>query len=65
MPTALHKTIRREIEIDGERFTVTISPEGLRLTKRRFRNGVALSWKSMWLKRAIGARRPADSSDKG
>jgi len=48
MAIKLQKTIRREIEIDGERFTVMISPSGLRLTKKRFRSGVALSWKSMW-----------------
>jgi hypothetical protein len=48
MATKLDKTIRREIEIDGEPFTVAISPSGFRLTKKRFRSGVALSWKSLW-----------------
>ncbi len=48
MATKLQKTVRREIEIDGEPFTVMISPSGLRLTKKRFRSGVALSWKSIW-----------------
>ncbi len=48
MSTKLGKTIRREIEIDGEPFTVTISPHGLRLTRKRFRSGVAVSWKSLW-----------------
>ena len=48
MATKLDKTIRREIEIDGEPFTIAISPEGFRLTKKRFRSGVALSWKMLW-----------------
>lgn len=48
MATKLDKTIRREIEIDGESFTIAISPEGLRLTKKRFRSGVAISWKALW-----------------
>jgi hypothetical protein len=48
MATKLDKTIRREIEIDGEPFTISISPHGFRLTKKRFRSGVALSWKSLW-----------------
>jgi hypothetical protein len=48
MSTRLEKTIRREIEIDGEEYTVTISPKGFRLTKKRFRSGVALSWKAVW-----------------
>ncbi|HXD49164.1 MAG TPA: hypothetical protein VN600_10335 [Gemmatimonadaceae bacterium] len=48
MATKLDKTIRREIEIDGEPFTIAISPDGFRLTKKRFRSGVALSWKTLW-----------------
>jgi hypothetical protein len=48
MATKLDKTIRREIVIDGEPFTVAISPTGFRLTKKRFRSGVALSWKALW-----------------
>ena len=48
MPTKLAKTIFREVDIDGETFTIAISPEGVRLSKKRFRSGVALSWKSLW-----------------
>ena len=48
MPTKLDKVIRREIEIDGEPYTILISPDGFRLTKKRFRSGVALSWKTVW-----------------
>jgi hypothetical protein len=48
MATKLEKPIRREIEIDGEPYTVIISPDGLRVTRKRFRSGVALSWKSIW-----------------
>jgi hypothetical protein len=48
MPTKLEKTILREVEIEGETFTIAISPEGVRLSKKRFRSGVALSWKLLW-----------------
>ena len=48
MATKLDKTIRREIVIDGEPFTISISPHGFRLTRKRFRSGVALSWKTLW-----------------
>jgi hypothetical protein len=48
MTTKLEKVIRREIEIEGERYTVAISPQGLKLTKKRFRSGMALSWKALW-----------------
>lgn len=47
MSTKLEKPIRREIEIDGERFTLIVAPDGLRLTKKRFRSGLAVSWKAL------------------
>ena len=50
MATKLQRTIRREIIIDGEPYTVAISPDGLRLTKKRFRSGVEMSWKAIWTK---------------
>lgn len=48
MSTKLVKEIRREIEIDGEPFTVAISPSGVKLTRKRFRSGRALSWRALW-----------------
>lgn len=63
MSTKLDKTIRREIEIDGEPFTIAISPEGFRLTKKRFRSGVALSWKMLWARNADDATASAASPD--
>jgi hypothetical protein len=66
MSTKLDKTIRREIEIDGEPFTITISPNGFRLTRKRFRSGVALSWKTLWSRQGGDtllppSREPADT----
>ncbi len=63
MSTKLQKTIRREIEIDGEPFTIAISPEGFRLTKKRFRSGVALSWKMLWARHGNDADASAGMSD--
>jgi len=48
MATKLERTIRREITIDGEPYTIAISPDGLRLTRKRFRSGVVMSWKTIW-----------------
>ena len=48
MATKLQKEIRREIEIDGEPFTVAISPTGVKLTRKRFRSGRTLSWRALW-----------------
>ena len=48
MTLKLTTPLRREIEIDGEPFTVVISAEGIRLTRKRFRSGRALSWRALW-----------------
>ena len=48
MATKLLKEIRREIDIDGEPFTVAISPSGVKLTRKRFRSGRSLSWRALW-----------------
>ena len=45
MTLKLTTPLRREIDIDGEPFTVVISAEGIRLTRKRFRSGRALSWR--------------------
>ena len=47
MVTKLDKPIRREITINCEPYVLTIAPEGLRLTRKRFRSGVALSWRAV------------------
>jgi hypothetical protein len=47
MPTKLQKPIRREVDIDGEPYTVTIAPDGLKLTRKGFRKGSEVSWRSL------------------
>jgi len=47
MTTKLEKELRREISIDGEPYTVTIWPEGVRLTLKGHRKGQELSWKDL------------------
>jgi hypothetical protein len=63
MTTKLTTTIRREIEIDGEPYTVIISPDGLRLTRKRFRSGIALSWKALRNQRATAQSVRLSTSD--
>jgi hypothetical protein len=48
MATKLTHEIRREITIGDEPFTVVISPQGLRLSRKRFRSGRELTWESLW-----------------
>lgn len=47
MATKLDKTIKREIELDGQAYMVTISPEGVKLTQKGFRKGREVSWKEL------------------
>ena len=47
MATKLTHEIRREIEIDGQLYTVVISPQGLRLSRKRFRSGRRMSWRTL------------------
>ncbi len=48
MATKLTHAIRREIIIDQEPFTVVISPDGLRLSRKRFRSGRQMTWEALW-----------------
>ncbi len=47
MATKLEKTIRREIELDGQPFTVTISPSGVKLTQKGYRKGREITWNDL------------------
>ena len=44
MTTKLETTLKREIDIKGQPFTLAISPVGLKLTAKGKRNGRELSW---------------------
>jgi hypothetical protein len=44
MMTPLDRPLRREINIDGKAYTVTLDPFGLKLTRKAHRNGVELRW---------------------
>ena len=46
MTTKLEGALKREIEIDGEPYTVTLTPEGLTLTPKGRRKGYALEWRA-------------------
>jgi hypothetical protein len=47
MTTKLDKTIKREIDIDGQAYTVAISPEGVKLTQKGFRKGQEVTWQQL------------------
>jgi hypothetical protein len=70
MATKLDKTIKRELEHKGVLYTVAISPDGIRVTRKGARKGHEVSWDSVIsgdaelyrdLKISIDALKPGDS----
>ena len=47
MATKLEKTLKRELDIDGDPYTLTISPDGLKLVPKGKRNGHEVAWKDI------------------
>ena len=47
MATKLDKTVKREIDIDGEAWMLAISPEGLKLTRKGHSKGHEIAWKDL------------------
>ena len=44
MTTPLEKELKREVDVQGQPFTLTVSPHGLKLVPKGKRNGVELRW---------------------
>ena len=47
MATKLDKTLKREIDVSGNPFMLSISPEGLKLVPKGKRNGLEIAWKDL------------------
>lgn len=47
MATKLDRALKRELEIDGQTYTATISPEGIKVVPKGKRNGPFVSWRSI------------------
>jgi hypothetical protein len=45
--TKLEGILKREIDIDGKAWVLTLSPEGLKLTEKGHRKGHELKWKDL------------------
>jgi hypothetical protein len=47
MATKLNKLLKREIDVDGKPYMVTLSPEGVKLTEKGKRLGREHTWKNL------------------
>ena len=58
MATKLDKTIKRELELEGKLYTVTMSPEGVKITPKGARKGQEMTWATLLERRRRAAARP-------
>ena len=47
MATKLEKSIKRELELDGKSYTITIAPEGVKVVEKGKRKGREIAWRSI------------------
>ncbi len=47
MAAKLDKAIKRELDLDGEAYMVTISPDGIRIVPKGRRKGHEISWQTI------------------
>jgi hypothetical protein len=47
MPPRLTEPIKREVQLDGQVYTVTIGPNGVHIAPKGKRKGHELSWKDL------------------
>jgi hypothetical protein len=47
MTTKLNGPFKRELEVNGEKYTLTLSPDGFKLVQKGKRKGVELQWTSL------------------
>jgi hypothetical protein len=47
MATPLTKTLQRQINVKGQDYIVTLSPDGLKITLKGKRKGLELSWNAL------------------
>ena len=47
MTTKLQNAFKRELEVNGEKYTLTVSPEGFKLVLKGKRKGIELLWSAI------------------
>jgi len=44
MTTTLDKPLRREIDVEGQAYTVVLDAQGIKITRKAHRKGIELKW---------------------
>jgi hypothetical protein len=63
MTTRLDKALKRELEIGGATYTITIAPEGIKIVEKGRRNGQELTWEQLLRGEVTLSQDLADSID--
>jgi len=45
--TKLSSAFKRELDLNGEKFTLTVAPEGFKLVQKGKRKGIELAWSAL------------------
>jgi hypothetical protein len=61
MTTRLAKPMKRELELDGKLYTVTLTPDAVKITPKGARTGQEISWRDL-VSGATALRRDLTSS---
>ena len=66
MTTKLNSAFKRELDVNGDKYTLTVSPEGFKLVQKGKRKGIELQWAAILngeaaLATALNAATHADS----
>ena len=47
MTTKLTQPFKRELDLNGEKYTLTVAPEGFKLVQKGKRKGIELAWAAL------------------
>ena len=47
MTTKLNSAFKRELDVNGEKYTITLTPDGFRLVQKGKRKGIELQWAAL------------------
>ena len=47
MTTKLNSAFKRELDVNGDKYTLTLSPDGFKLVQKGKRKGVELQWAAL------------------
>ena len=61
MVTKLDKTLKREIELNGTPYVITLSPEGIKIVEKGKRKGQEMTWQDLMGGKLPLARQLRDS----